>query len=112
LGEREKKDILRGLEYGTHVIAASLTNTKDNIFEIKEFLASHNAEKIKIFAKIETEFALKNIDELIETADGIILVKEKIADFLSDKEELAIFKKCKHIGKPIVITFGGQKNTK
>ncbi len=114
LGEREKKDILRGLEYGTHTIAASLTNSKDNIFELKEFLASQNAEKMKIFAKIETEKGLDNIDELIDAADGIILVKEKLWWLLDEKTEHTIFKKCKQEGKPIVITFSliQKKNTK
>jgi len=32
-----------------------LTNSKDNIFELREFLASQNSEKMKVFAKIETE---------------------------------------------------------
>ncbi len=114
LGEREKKDILRWLEYGTHVIAASLTNSRDNIFELKEFLASQNAEKMKIFAKIETAKGLDNIDELIDAADGIILVKEKLWWLLDEKTEKTIFKKCKQEGKPIVITFSliQKKNTK
>ncbi|MDD3263164.1 MAG: pyruvate kinase [Candidatus Absconditabacteria bacterium] len=114
LGEREKKDILRGLEYGIHVIAASLTNSKDNIFELKEFLASQNREKMKVFAKIETEEGLKNIDELIKTADGIILVKEKLGNILDEKTEKDIFKRCKQEGKPLVITFGltQKKNSK
>lgn len=105
LWEREKKDILRWLEYGTHIVAASLTNSKDNIFELREFLASQNAEKMKVFAKIETETALENINELIQCADGIILVKEKLNNLLDEKTEKDIFKRCKQEGKPIAITF-------
>ncbi|HCB51858.1 TPA: hypothetical protein DEP21_04835 [Patescibacteria group bacterium] len=109
--EREKKDILRGLEYGVHVIAASLVRSKNDIFEIKEFLTANNAEKMKIFAKIETIEAVKNIDEFIESADGIILVMEKITEYLKDYKitEEDIIKKCKLEGKPIAITFGGSK---
>ncbi len=105
LWEREKKDILRWLEYWSHIIGASITNSKDNIFELKEFLASQNAEKMKIFAKIETANGLKNIDELIQTADGIILVREKLWNLLDDENEDIIIKKCKKAGKPITITF-------
>jgi pyruvate kinase len=104
LGEREKKDILWGLEYGVHIIAASLSNTKENIIELKDYLTSQNAERMKVFAKIETESALENISELIETADGIILVREKLSK-LDDSLEKNIIKKCKEQGKPIVITF-------
>lgn len=105
LWEREKKDILRWLEYWIHVIAASLTNSKDNIFELREFLASQNSEKMKVFAKIETEAWLKNIDELIKTADWIILVKEKLGNILDEKTEKDIFKRCKQEWKPLAITF-------
>ncbi len=105
LWEREKKDILRWLEYWTHIIAASLTNSKDNIFELREFLASQNSEKMKVFAKIETETALENINELIEVSDWIILVKEKLNNLLDEKLENNIFKKCKQEWKPLAITF-------
>lgn len=113
LWEREKKDILRWLEYGIHVIAASLTTNKDDIFELKEFLASQNAEKMKVFAKVETKQSLENISELITTADGIILVKEKLKDLLDEKIEKKIIEDCKREGKPITITFGlTEKNKK
>ncbi len=105
LSEKDKKDILRWLEYWTHVIAASLVHNKDDIFELKEFLTSQNAEKMKIFSKIETEEALQNIDELIDVSDWIILVKERLTDLLDEETEKSIFKKCKQEWKPISITF-------
>ena len=74
-------------------------------FELKEFLTSQNAEKMKIFSKIETEEALQNIDELIDVSDWIILVKERLTDLLDEETEKSIFKKCKQEWKPISITF-------
>jgi pyruvate kinase len=103
--ERDRKDILRGLSYGIHVIAAAQVKTTADLFELKEFMASQNADKIKIFAKIENNEARANFDEILETADGIILVKEKHNE--KDLTEESIIAACKEKGKPIVITFAG-----
>lgn len=103
--ERDKKDILWGLAYGIHVVAAGQVKNKNDLFELKEFMASQNADKIKIFAKIENEDAIANFDEILDVADGIILVKEKHNP--KNIDENAIIASCKEKGKPIVITFGG-----
>ena len=103
--ERDRKDILRGLSYGVHVIAAAQVKTTADLFELKEFMASQNADKIKIFAKIENSEARANFNEILDVADGIILVKEKHNE--KDLTEETIIAACKEKGKPIVITFAG-----
>ena len=103
--ERDKKDILRGLAYGIHVIAAAQVKDKNDLFELKEFMASQNADKIKIFAKIENEEARTNFTEILEVADGIILVREKHDNKVLHED--TIIAACKEKGKPVVITFAG-----
>ncbi|HBB03435.1 TPA: hypothetical protein DCZ39_00825 [Patescibacteria group bacterium] len=110
LGERDKHDILRGLEYGIHVMAPSLVKTRDDIIELKQFLATKNADKMKIFAKIETPEALENIDDLLDISDGLIFVFEKIEKAMKAlklNEEILVTK-CKTLGKPAVVTFVGK----
>lgn len=110
LSERDKKDILRWLEYGAHIIAASMVTTGDNIVELKEFLKTKNAGNMKILAKIETEEALENIDDILEISDGLIFVFDKIEKLMKNmklNEELLI-KKCKAVGKPAIVTFTGK----
>jgi len=113
--ERERRDILRWLEYWVHIISASIVRSKNDIFELKEFLSSQNAEKIKIFAKIETAEAIKNIDEIIEVSDWIILIMEKIKPLLKQQKinEEDIIREMKLKGKPIVMSFWWiEKNNK
>jgi len=107
--EKDKKDILRGLEYGVNMVIASMVKTTADIIEMKDFLTSQNSEKMKVLAKIETEEALKNIDALIETSDGIILCFDKISEAMKAKkiDERALIKKCKDVGKPVMVTFVG-----
>ena len=65
---------------------------------------------MKILAKIETEEALENIDDILDISDGLIFVFEKIEKAMKAmklNEELLI-KKCKAVGKPVIVTFVGR----
>jgi len=110
LGERDKHDILRWLEYGVHIMAASMTKSRDDIIELKDFLKSKNATNMKVLAKIETEEALENIDEILDISDGLIFVFEKIEKAMKSMKlhEETLIKKCKSIGKPVIVTFVGK----
>ena len=64
---------------------------------------------MKILAKIETEEALENIDDILDISDGLIFVFEKIEKAMKNlklNEEILV-KKCKVLGKPAVVTFVG-----
>jgi len=110
LGERDKHDILWWLEYGIHVMAPSLVKTRDDIIELKDFLKTKNAGNMKILAKIETEEALENIDDLLDISDGLIFVFEKIDKAMKNLKltEEILIKKCKTLGKPAIVTFVGK----
>ncbi|MFA7298528.1 MAG: pyruvate kinase [Candidatus Absconditabacterales bacterium] len=110
LGERDKHDILRGLEYGIHVMAPSLVKTREDIVELKDFLKSKNAGNMKIITKIETPEALENVDELLDISDGLIFVFEKIEKAMKTLKlnEETLIKKCKDVGKPAIVTFIGK----
>lgn len=114
LSERDQKDILRWLEYGVHVFATSLTKTKADIIEFRQFLASKNVAEMKIFAKIENKEWLQHFKEILETADGIILIFDKIDKLIkeSKRTEETLIHECKKIGKPIIVTFVGKHDGK
>jgi pyruvate kinase len=91
-------------------MAPSVVKTRDDIIELKQFLATKNADKMKILAKIETEEALENLDEILDISDGLIFVFEKIEKAmkaLKMNEEMLI-KQCKILGKPAIVTFVGK----
>lgn len=114
LTEKDKKDILRGLEYGVHMIAASDVKSKDEILLLKVFMKEQNWERMKILAKIENKEALENLDELIEVSDWIIVVFDKIASHMKSKKitQEDIISKCKERWKPVVVSFSLWLNTK
>ena len=86
--ERDEKDILWGLEYGAHVISISACYSAEHIQAAKDFLKEKNNWDMKVFAKIETRKWLDNLQEIVEVADGIILVADFIEPLLTKEETL------------------------
>jgi len=113
LTDKDKKDILRGLEYWVHMIAASDVKTKDEIVALKDFMKEQNAWRMKILAKIENKESLENLDELIEISDWIIIIFDKITHFMKSKKisQEDIILKCKEKWKPIIVSFSLWLNT-
>ena len=86
--ERDEKDILWWLEYGVHIISVSACYSAEHIQATKDFLKEKNSWEMKVFAKIETRKWLDNLQEIVEVADGIILVADFIQPLLAKEETL------------------------
>lgn len=73
--EKDKADIIFGIEQKIDFIAASFIRNAEGVKEIRKILKEHHAEDIAIIAKIENAEGLENIDEIIEVADGIMVAR-------------------------------------
>jgi pyruvate kinase len=89
-------------------VSVSFTPDAAAIRECKELLADAGIPGTKVLAKVERLAALRNVDEIVAAADGVILSRgnlgldmppEKV--FLSQK--MVLFK-CNAGGKPVVVT--------
>ena len=74
LTEKDRADILFGIEQGFDFIAASFVRTAEAVREIKEILAEHNSS-IAVIAKIENAEGIENLDAIIEASDGIMVAR-------------------------------------
>lgn len=74
ISEKDRGDILFGIEMGFDFIAASFTRTKEDILEIRQILDEHKST-MKIIAKIENQQGIENIDGIIDAADGIMVAR-------------------------------------
>lgn len=75
MSEKDKSDLLFGIEHDFDFIAASFTRTADDINEMRQFLKDHGETDVKIIAKIESNQGVANIDSIIEAADGIMVAR-------------------------------------
>ena len=62
MSQRDRDDILFGIEQGYDLISASFTRSAQDIMDIRHLLDEHNAN-IRIIAKIENQEGIDNIDE-------------------------------------------------
>ena len=104
--ERDEKDILWGLEYGVHIISMSACYSAEHIQATKDFLKDKNSGDMKVFAKIETRKWLDKLDEIVEVADGIILVADFIQPLLTKEETLDdLIQYIRWKGVPVLVNY-------
>ncbi|MEE1114963.1 MAG: pyruvate kinase [Eubacterium sp.] len=74
ISEQDRDDILFGCKLGFDFIACSFTRTADDIRQIREILDSQNS-KMQVIAKIESVQGVRNLDEILEVVDGIMVAR-------------------------------------
>ena len=106
ISEQDRSDIEFGCRMGYDYIAASFTRTADDIREIRKILDSFGS-KMKIIAKIESLQGVRNMGEIFEAADGVMVARGDLGVEVPFEEVPVIQKKLiEHANKmgKIVIT--------
>lgn len=105
LTEKDKADLLFGIEIGVDFVAISFVKGKEEIVEAKGIMRAHHAD-IPIIAKIELQDALDNIDEILQEADGIMVARGDLGVEIPLEEvpivQKRLIKKANAIGKPVI----------
>lgn len=106
MSERDKKDILFGIEKEVDFVAASFVRTSEDVEELRNFLNQNGGEGIHIIAKIENMEGVRNIDAIIRKSDGIMVARGDMGVELPPEEVPAIQKliirKVYEAGKQVV----------
>ncbi len=75
ISEKDRSDILFGIEMGFDFIAASFTRSAEDIQAIRAILHDKGADQIRIIAKIENLEGIDNLDAIIHVSDGIMVAR-------------------------------------
>lgn len=106
LSEKDKTDILFGAEVGFDFIAASFTRNGEDIEQIKALLSNTKNPNIRIIAKIENGEGVKNIDEILRVADGVMVARGDMGVEIPFEEipvlQKMLIKKCYNAGKQVI----------
>lgn len=102
---KDKKDIDFAVEKKAEFIGVSFVRTKKDILDLLKILAK-KSWKPKIIAKIETEEAIENFDEILEVVDGIMVARGDLAVEVPKERVPAlqkkIIKKANEAGKFVI----------
>ncbi len=105
LTDKDKEDILFGIEQGFDFIAASFVRSADAIREIKEILKAHGS-RIMVIAKIENAEGLDNLDEIIAASDGVMVARGDLGVEIPPQKvpfiQKTIIEKCNAACKPVI----------
>lgn len=74
LTDKDKEDIDFGIKERVDFIALSFVKTKDDIIELKDILKRKNYQ-IPVVAKIEKKEAIRNLKQIIDISDGIMVAR-------------------------------------
>lgn len=104
--EKDKKDIIWGIQAGVNIVVVSYVKDENNILELREFLFHHQGKDVKVISKIETKEAVENIEQIINASDGILLKKGDIEELTSKKNmtEEKVVGLCNKFGKPFILS--------
>ena len=75
LSEKDRNDLEFGAKMGFDFIAASFVSTSADIDYLRKYTHSLGWFNVRIIAKIENLEGVKNIDEILESADGIMVAR-------------------------------------
>lgn len=106
LSERDKADIAFGVKEGFDFIAASFTQSAEDIRLIREELDRLGSHEIRIIAKIENCAGVDNIDEILNEADGIMVARGDLGAEVPMENipilQKQLISKCYNAGKQVI----------
>ena len=75
LSEKDKEDIIFGINNDVDYIAASFVRSANDVIELRKFLNYHGGHNIKIISKIENIDGIEAFDEILAETDGIMIAR-------------------------------------
>jgi pyruvate kinase len=104
--EKDKSDIIFGIQNEVDFIAASFVRKMDDVNEIRKILEDNHGEFIEIISKIENQEGIDNIAEIIKSSDGIMVARGDLGVEVAPEEiplvQKDLIRRCYLAGKPVI----------
>ena len=105
LSEQDVQDLLFGIEQGIDFVAASFVQKAGDVLAIRRVLESKGAD-CHIIAKIENAAGVKNIDEILTVADGVMVARGDLGVEIPAEDvpimQKMLIRRCNMAGKPVI----------
>ena len=105
LSQKDREDIIFGIQNGFDFIAASFVRTAQDVYDIRNLLNEYDSN-IRIIAKIENREGVNNIDSILSAADAVMVARGDLGVEIDFTElpgiQKTIIDRSFSFGKPIV----------
>ena len=106
ISEVDKKDITFAASHACDYLALSFVNTKEDVIAAREIIKESGGDAC-IISKIESHRGIKNIDEIIDESDGVMVARGDLGVEVPMEElpilQKNIIKKCREKGKFAIV---------
>ena len=105
LSQKDREDIIFGIQNGFDFIAASFVRTAQDVYDIRNLLNEYDSN-IRIIAKIENREGVNNIDSILSAADAVMVARGDLGVEIDFTElpgiQKSVIDRSFSFGKPIV----------
>jgi len=108
--QKDREDILFGIERELDYIALSFVREAKDVLQLRELIRQHRPDKantIKIISKIEDQEGVKNLEEIIQVSDGIMVARGDLGVEIDLAElpntQRRIVRLCAEYGKRVIV---------
>src|SRR5690625_4668684 len=106
LTEKDRRDILFGIEHEVDFIAASFVRDTNDVLSMRQLLEENDANYIHIISKIENREAVTNFEQILQASDGIMVARGDLGVEIPPEEvpivQKKLIEKCNLVGKPVI----------
>ena len=106
VSDKDREDIIFGIENDFDFIALSFTRCKEDVLEVRKILDQYNCHSMRIIAKLENAEGVEKIDEILEVVDAVMVARGDMGveiDFTEiPKIQKDLIRKCYNSGKPAI----------
>merc|ERR1712158_142044 len=99
VSEKDKSDLLLGVEQGVDMVFASFIRNADGVKQIRDVLGE-KGKNIWVIPKIENQQGIKNLTEIIACSEGLMVARGDMG--IEIPTEKVLIAECNRAGKAVI----------
>ena len=107
LTKKDKKDLMYAISKEIDWVALSFVRDANDMINLRKIIERESEEKIPIIAKIEKPEAIKNIEDIIQNSDGIMVARGDLGIEIPSEQVPLLQKRIVYLAKshriPVII---------
>ena len=107
ISKQDEEDIKYACEHDGDYLALSFVNSKEDVLEAKELCKKYGKPDMIIISKVETQYAIDNLEEIVDVSDYIMVARGDLG-IETGVENLPLYQKkmidmCHANGKGVIM---------